>query len=156
MGFAYSPVHETSFEDSSRLQALDEIVHRDFKLEETPSPIYSYPLPSLEPKRKMAGNRRQRGPVLPGEDKEVRKILLHKDLEEFKPNATLPEILVRKYAKSVRSTLNNPCCALVPYQSPKEMIYEILEKDTNKKDDDDDDKKVDIDEDSNSNMDMDE
>ena len=57
-----SPVHDP-FEDSSRLQALDEIVHRDFSLsEESPTMCFS------EPKRKLASNRRttQLGPCLPG------------------------------------------------------------------------------------------
>lgn len=146
-----SPVHD-AFEDSSRLQALDEIVHRDFKLDDTPSPYYSCPLPNPEPKRKLAANRR-RGPTLPGEDKEVQKILLHKDLEDIKPSACLPEILVRKYAKSVRSNFNNPCCALVPYQSPNKLISEILNNSEKKNSDD---KRADEDEDSSTNMDMDE
>ena len=94
----------------------------------------------------LAANRRQRGPVIPGEDKEVRKILLHKDLEEFKPEGCLPEFLIRKYVK-VRSSYSNPCCALVPYQPPDKLISEILEKDC---------KKPIAEEDENSNMDMDE
>ena len=132
----FSPTHD-AFEDSSRLQALDEIVHRDFKHENnsttSSSTVYSScPLPpATEPKRKIAANRRQRGPVIPGEDKEVRKILLHKDLEEFKVEGCLPEILIQKYVKTVRSSFNNPCCALVPYQPPEKLITEILEKDNN-------------------------
>ena len=53
--FIYSPVHD-AFEDSSRLQALDEIVHRDFKLDDTTNnttpTYYSCPVPA-EPKRKI-------------------------------------------------------------------------------------------------------
>ena len=103
--FFFSPTHD-AFEDSSRLQALDEIVHRDFKHENnsttSSSTVYSScPLPpATEPKRKIAANRRQRGPVIPGEDKEVRKILLHKDLEEFKVEGCLPKILIQKYVKT--------------------------------------------------------
>ena len=132
----FSPTHD-AFEDSSRLQALDEIVHRDFKHENnsttSSSTVYSScPLPpATEPKRKIAANRRQRGPVIPGEDKEVRKILLHKDLEEFKVEGCLPEVLIQKYVKTVRSSFNNPCCALVPYQPPEKLITEILERDNN-------------------------
>lgn len=133
-----SPTHD-AFEDSSRLQVLDEIVHRDFKHDNTSttsssSSVYSScPLPpaTTEPKRKIAANRRQRGPVIPGEDKEVRKILLHKDLEEFKVEGCLPEVLIQKYVKTVRSSFNNPCCALVPYQPPEKLITEILERDNN-------------------------
>ena len=57
-----SPVHDP-FEDSSRLQALDEIVHRDFSLSEEPSAMCS-----SEPKRKLASNRQNPsiGPRLPG------------------------------------------------------------------------------------------
>ena len=43
----------------------------------------------------------------------------------------LPEILIQKYVKTVRSSFNNPCCALVPYQPPEKLITEILEKDHN-------------------------
>merc|ERR1719262_1106523 len=46
-----SPVHD-AFEDSSRLQALDEIVHRDFKLDDDEVVICST---NAEPKRKIAG-----------------------------------------------------------------------------------------------------
>ena len=53
-----------AFEDSSRLQALDEIVHRDFKHENnststtSSSSVYSScPLPpTAEPKRKIGKN----------------------------------------------------------------------------------------------------
>jgi len=119
-----SPVHDP-FEDSSRLQALDEIVHRDFSLSEEPSAMCS-----SEPKRKLASNRQNPniGPRLPGEEREVRQILLHKDLEQFKPEKSLPEFLLRKYVKAVKSSLNNPCSALVPYQPPEELLNEILNK----------------------------
>merc|ERR1712156_697505 len=119
-----SPVHDP-FEDSSRLQALDEIVHRDFSLSEEPSVMCS-----SEPKRKLASNRRttELGPCLPGEEREVRQILLHKDLEQFKPEKSLPEFLLRKYVKAVKSSLSNPCSALVPYQPPEKLLSEILNK----------------------------
>jgi len=119
-----SPVHDP-FEDSSRLQALDEIVHRDFSLSEEPSVMCS-----SEPKRKLASNRHNPsiGPRLPGEEREVRQILLHKDLEQFKPEKSLPEFLLRKYVKAVKSSLSNPCSALVPYQPPEELLNEILNK----------------------------
>jgi len=119
-----SPVHDP-FEDSSRFQALDEIVHRDFSLSEEPSAMCS-----SEPKRKLASNRQNLsiGPKLPGEEREVRQILLHKDLEQFKPEKSLPEFLLRKYVKAVKSSLNNPCSALVPYQPPEELLNEILNK----------------------------
>jgi len=120
-----SPVHD-AFEDSSRLQALDEIVHRDFSLTDDPNAL-THPGGS-EPKRKMALNRRATGPRLPGEEREVRQILLHKDLEQFKPEKSLPEFLLRKYVKAVKSSLSNPCSALVPYQPPEKLLSEILNK----------------------------
>ena len=43
----------------------------------------------------------------------------------------LPEVLIQKYVKTVRSSFNNPCCALVPYQPPEKLITEILERDNN-------------------------
>ena len=63
-----------------------------------------------------------------GEEREVRQILLHKDLEQFKPEKSLPEFLLRKYVKAVKSSLSNPCSALVPYQPPEKLISEILNK----------------------------
>ena len=63
-----------------------------------------------------------------GEEREVREILLHKDLEQFKPEKSLPEFLLRKYVKAVKSSLSNPCSALVPYQPPENLISEILNK----------------------------
>jgi len=137
-----SPVHD-AFEDSSRLQALDEIVHRDFSLTDDPNAL-THP-GGNEPKRKMALNRRATGPRLPdtsememcetatyemisGEEREVRQILLHKDLEQFKPEKSLPEFLLRKYVKAVKSSLSNPCSALVPYQPPEKLLSEILNK----------------------------
>ena len=122
-----SPVHD-AFEDSSRLQALDEIVHRDFTFEDDSS---NSSATSAEPKRKLAASRRfKAGPRIPGEEKEVRQILLHKDLEQFKPQASLPEFLLKKYVKSVKSSLSSPCNALVPYQPPEKMLNEILNKET--------------------------
>ena len=116
-----SPVHD-AFEDSSRLQALDEIVRRDFNLDED-GPCHGCP------KRKLpGGNRVTIGPRLPGEEREVRHILLHKDLEQFKPEKSLPEFLLRKYVKAVKSSLSNPCSALVPYQPPEKLLEEILHK----------------------------
>ena len=64
-----SPVHDCPFEDSSRLQALDEIVHRDFSLSEDPNNATGGPGGS-QPKRKLASNRRAAphiGTRLPGE-----------------------------------------------------------------------------------------
>ena len=66
--------------------------------------------------------------ILSGEEREVRQILLHKDLEQFKPEKSLPEFLLRKYVKAVKSSLNNPCSALVPYQPPEKLLNEILNK----------------------------
>ena len=109
-----SPVHD-AFEDSSRMQALDEIVHRDFTIEDEPY--------IGEPKRKIAG---RSGPRIPGEDREVRQILLHRDLENFQVEQCLPETLVRKYVKAVKSSLHNPCSALVPYQPPEKLLSDIL------------------------------
>ena len=63
-----------------------------------------------------------------GEEREVRQILLHKDLEQFKPEKSLPEFLLRKYVKAVKSSLSNPCSALVPYQPPEKLLSEILNK----------------------------
>ena len=63
-----------------------------------------------------------------GEEREVRQILLHKDLEQFKPEKSLPEFLLRKYVKAVKSSLSNPCSALVPYQPPERLLSEILNK----------------------------
>ena len=63
-----------------------------------------------------------------GEEREVRQILLHKDLEQFKPEKSLPEFLLRKYVKAVKSSLSNPCSALVPYQPPEKLLNEILNK----------------------------
>lgn len=125
-----SPVHDCPFEDSSRLQALDEIVHRDFSLSEDPNNATGGPGGS-QPKRKLASNRRAAphiGTRLPGEEREVRQILLHKDLEQFKPEKSLPEFLLRKYVKAVKSSLSNPCSALVPYQPPEKLLSEILNK----------------------------
>lgn len=131
-----SPVHDP-FEDSSRLQALDEIVHRDFALEDgsSCSSVESLSLYSSDshdaPKRKLAGGRRLCGPRLPGEDREVCQILLHKDLENFKPEASLPELLIRKYVKACKSSLHNPCStALVPWTPPDKMLSDILCKDS--------------------------
>ena len=111
-----SPVHD-AFEDSSRMQALDEIVHRDFTVEDDCYVIG-------EPKRKIAG--KSKGPRIPGEDREVRQILLHRDLENFQVEQCLPETLVRKYVKAVKSSLHNPCSALVPYQPPEKLLSDIL------------------------------
>ena len=122
-----SPVHD-AFEDSSRLQALDEIVHRDFTFEDEFSNNSNIST-SNEPKRKLAASRRfKTGPRIPGEEKEVRQILLHKDLEQFKPQASLPEFLLKKYVKSVKSSLSSPCSALVPYQPPEKLLSDILKK----------------------------
>ena len=66
--------------------------------------------------------------IFSGEEREVREILLHKDLEQFKPEKSLPEFLLRKYVKAVKSSLSNPCSALVPYQPPEKLISEILNK----------------------------
>jgi len=121
-----SPEHDCPFEDSSRLQALDEIVHRDFSLSEDPNNAGG-----SQPKRKLASNRRAAphiGTRLPGEEREVRQILLHKDLEQFQPEKSLPDFLLRKYVKAVKSSLSNPCSALVPYQPPEKLISEILNK----------------------------
>lgn len=112
-----SPVHDP-FEDSSRMQALDEIVHRDFTIEDD-SRFIGEPT-----KRKVAG--KSKGPKLPGEDREVRQILLHRDLENFQVEQCLPETLVRKYVKAVKSSLHNPCSALVPYQPPEKLLSDIL------------------------------
>jgi len=123
-----SPVHDP-FEDSSRLQALDEIVHRDFSLSEEPSAMCSN-----EPKRKLASKNPNRiGPRLPGEEREVRQILLHKDLDLIKPEKSLPEFLLRKYVKAVKSSLTNPCSALVPYQPPEQLLNEILNQKNHEK-----------------------
>lgn len=129
-----SPVHD-AFEDSSRLQALDEIVHRDFALEDGNPSSESVFLFSTDahdaPKRKLASGRRiVCGPRLPGEDREVCQILLHKDLENFKPESALPELLIRKYVKACKSSLHNPCSAIVPYQPPDKMLSDILSKDS--------------------------
>eukprot|EP00093_Oithona_nana_P009641 09641.XXX_464381_465129_1 [CDS] Oithona nana genome sequencing. len=119
-----SPVHDP-FEDSSRMQALDEIVRRDFTIEDDTRLID-------EPRRKIAG--KSKGPKLPGEDREVRQILLHRDLENFQVEQCLPDTLVRKYVKAVKSSLHNPCSALVPYQPPEKLLTDIL-KSNNGKDD---------------------
>jgi hypothetical protein len=119
-----SPIHD-AFEDSSRLQALDEIIHRDFSYEDGEPNTYCGP---YVPKRKLPGKRRLiQGPKLPGEDREVSQILLHKDLEQYRPEGCLPEILIRKYAKALKSTMN-PCSALVPYLPPEQILNEILSK----------------------------
>ena len=68
-----SPVHDCPFEDSSRLQALDEIVHRDFSLSEDPNNATGGPGGS-QPKRKLASNRRAAphiGTRLPGETSQI-------------------------------------------------------------------------------------
>merc|ERR1711997_126237 len=119
-----SPVHDP-FEDSSRMQALDEIVRRDFTIDDDTRLID-------EPRRKIAG--KSKGPKLPGEDREVRQILLHRDLENFQVEQCLPDTLVRKYVKAVKSSLHNPCSALVPYQPPEKLLTDIL-KGNNGKDD---------------------
>ena len=84
---------------------------------------------SQEPKRKLAAPRRIIcGPKLPGEEREVRHILLHKDLENYKLSQPLPEFLLRKTVKAIKSSLSNPCSAIVPYQPPEKMLNEILQK----------------------------
>ena len=75
-----SPVHDCPFEDSSKLQALDEIVHRDFSLSEDPNNATGGPGGS-QPKRKLASNRRAGphiGTRLPGEtsQKIVKKLVV--------------------------------------------------------------------------------
>ena len=126
-----SPVHD-AFEDSSRLQALDEIVHRDFSFDDPENLAPGAPGScGSEPKRKLASGRRLIGPKLPGEEREVRQILLHKDLENFTMQQSLPEFLLRKYAKAVKPSLNNPCSAIVPYQPPEKILSDILSKESN-------------------------
>ena len=117
------------------MQALDEIIRRDFSLEDDDSQgslnnnqdcQHHPPLANPEPKRKLAYTRRTTGPRLPGEEREVRQIHLHRDLERYKPDHCLPEILVRKYVKAVKSSLYNPCSALVPYTPPEKILSDIL------------------------------
>ena len=54
--------------------------------------------------------------------------MLHKDLENFKVEQALPELLLRKYAKACKSSLNNPCSAVVPWQPPDKLLKDILNK----------------------------